>query len=85
MNFAARRLDIASYLWIVDTKRTKLKRVDRTSVFSAAGSQFPTSIFFFEVKAIYIKQASHLIKNLPVPLDMVRKRVRKKLAALITL
>jgi hypothetical protein len=43
-------------------------------------------VFFFEIKAIYIKLASRLIKNLPVSLDtLVRKRVRQKLAASITI
>jgi hypothetical protein len=38
--------------------------------------------FFFEVNDEYIKLASRLIKNLPVPLGtLVRKRVRLKLAA----
>jgi hypothetical protein len=37
---------------------------------------------FLKVKRNYIRQASCLIKNLPVPLDtLVRKRVRLKLAA----
>jgi hypothetical protein len=48
-------------------------------VFSAA---FPTACFFLKVKRKYIRQASRLIKNLPVPLGtLVRKRVRLKLAA----
>jgi hypothetical protein len=39
---------------------------------------------FFEEKDQYIRQASRLIKNLPVPLGtLVRKRVRLKLAASI--
>jgi hypothetical protein len=39
---------------------------------------------FFEINDEYIKLASRLIKNLPVPLDtLVRKRVRLKLAASI--
>jgi hypothetical protein len=38
--------------------------------------------FFLKFKPNYIKQASRLIKNLPVPLGtLVRKRVCKKLAA----
>jgi hypothetical protein len=38
--------------------------------------------FFLKVKQKYIRQASRLIKNLPVPLGtLVRKRVRLKLAA----
>jgi hypothetical protein len=42
--------------------------------------------FFFEINRSYIKQASRLIKNLPVPLGtLVRKRVRQKLAACITI
>jgi hypothetical protein len=41
--------------------------------------------FFFEINRSYIKQASRLIKNLPVPLGtLVKKRVRQKLAACIT-
>jgi hypothetical protein len=41
-----------------------------------------TTGFFFETIYIYIKLASRLIKNLPVPLGtLVRKRVRQKLAA----
>jgi hypothetical protein len=41
--------------------------------------------FFLKVKRQYIKLASRLIKNLPVPLGtLVRKRVRLKLTAPIT-
>jgi hypothetical protein len=45
-------------------------------------SLFVMDSFFFKVKRQYIKLASRLIKNLPVPLGtLVRKRVRLKLAA----
>ena len=41
-----------------------------------------TSPLFFEIKHHYIRSASRLIKNLPVPLGtLVRKIVHKKLAA----
>jgi hypothetical protein len=44
------------------------------------------SKFFFEINDKYIKLASRLIKNLPIPLDtLIRKRVRLKLVLLLIL
>jgi hypothetical protein len=60
-----------------------VKRWDevRYSVLAQA-TKHTLKFLFFEIKDVYIKLASRLIKNLPVPLGtLVRKRVRLKLAA----
>jgi hypothetical protein len=64
------------FLPVLDTNSYFLSVLDTNSIRST------NNFFFFLKQGIYIKLASRLIKNLPVPLGtLVRKRVRLKLAA----